>query len=94
VRFFPGCSDSGKKSLEHVRPPRAFAPTITPILANGPEELEMEKAVVLIEGALTGIGRATAVAFTKKGAKLVVARRRDEAGNALAGELRSLGSRL
>jgi NAD(P)-dependent dehydrogenase (short-subunit alcohol dehydrogenase family) len=52
----------------------------------------MERPVVLITGALTGIGRATAVAFAKKGAKLVVAGRRDEAGNALAEELRSLGS--
>jgi NAD(P)-dependent dehydrogenase (short-subunit alcohol dehydrogenase family) len=53
----------------------------------------MDKPVVLITGALTGIGRATAVAFAKKGAKaIVVAGRRDEAGNALADELRSLGS--
>jgi NAD(P)-dependent dehydrogenase (short-subunit alcohol dehydrogenase family) len=52
----------------------------------------MEKPVVLITGALTGIGRATAVAFAKKGAKLVVAGRRDEGGNALAEELRGLGS--
>src|ERR1700686_2363719 len=52
----------------------------------------MNEPVVLITGALTGIGRATAVAFAKKGAKLVVAGRRDEAGKALAKELRSLGS--
>jgi NAD(P)-dependent dehydrogenase (short-subunit alcohol dehydrogenase family) len=52
----------------------------------------MEKPVILITGALTGIGRATAVAFAKKGAKVVVAGRRDEAGNELAEELRSLGS--
>jgi NAD(P)-dependent dehydrogenase (short-subunit alcohol dehydrogenase family) len=52
----------------------------------------MDKPVVLVTGALTGIGRATAVAFAKKGAKLVVAGRRDEAGEALADELRSLGS--
>jgi NAD(P)-dependent dehydrogenase (short-subunit alcohol dehydrogenase family) len=53
----------------------------------------MDKPVVLITGALTGIGRATAVAFAKKGAKaIVVAGRRDEAGKALADELRSLGS--
>jgi NAD(P)-dependent dehydrogenase (short-subunit alcohol dehydrogenase family) len=52
----------------------------------------MEKAVILITGALTGIGRATAVAFAKKGAKVVIAGRRDEAGNELAEELRSLGS--
>jgi NAD(P)-dependent dehydrogenase (short-subunit alcohol dehydrogenase family) len=52
----------------------------------------MDKPVILITGALTGIGRATAVAFAKKGAKVVVAGRRDEAGKALVEELRSLGS--
>src|SRR5258706_16025353 len=51
----------------------------------------MYTPVVLITGALTGIGRATAVAFAKKGAKVVVAGRRDEAGKALANELRSFG---
>jgi NAD(P)-dependent dehydrogenase (short-subunit alcohol dehydrogenase family) len=49
----------------------------------------MDKPVILITGALTGIGRAAAVAFAKKGAKVVVAGRRDEAGEALAEELRS-----
>ena len=38
----------------------------------------MSNPVVLITGALTGIGRAAAVAFAKKGAKVVVAGRRDE----------------
>jgi len=52
----------------------------------------MSNQVVLITGALTGIGRATAVAFAKKGAKVVVAGRRDEAGKALVNELRSFGS--
>ena len=52
----------------------------------------MGNPVVLITGALTGIGRAAAVAFAKKGASVVVAGRRDEAGEALAKELRSLGS--
>jgi NAD(P)-dependent dehydrogenase (short-subunit alcohol dehydrogenase family) len=49
-------------------------------------------SVVLITGGLTGIGRAAAVSFAKKGAKVVVAGRRDEVGQALAKELRSLGS--
>ena len=52
----------------------------------------MNVPVVLITGALTGIGRAAAVAFAKKGAKVVVAGRRDEAGRALVKELRSFGS--
>ena len=49
----------------------------------------MDEPVILITGALTGIGRATAVAFAKKGAKVVVSGRREEAGEALVDELRS-----
>src|SRR5256886_9364519 len=52
----------------------------------------MNKPVVLITGGLTGIGRAAALAFAKKGANVVVAGRRDEAGKALVEELRSFGS--
>src|SRR6202047_1172700 len=48
--------------------------------------------VVLITGALTGIGRAAAVAFAKTGAKVVVSGRRDEVGQELAKELRSYGA--
>jgi NAD(P)-dependent dehydrogenase (short-subunit alcohol dehydrogenase family) len=52
----------------------------------------MDKPVVLITGALSGIGRATAIAFAKDGATVVVSGRRNEAGKALAEELRSFGS--
>ena len=52
----------------------------------------MRTSVVLITGALTGIGRATAVAFAKEGARIVVAGRRDAEGKALEAELRGLGA--
>ncbi len=52
----------------------------------------MSTQVVLITGGLTGIGRAAAIAFAKKGAKVVVAGRREEAGKALVKELRALGT--
>jgi NAD(P)-dependent dehydrogenase (short-subunit alcohol dehydrogenase family) len=52
----------------------------------------MNPPVVLVTGALTGIGRATALAFARQGARLVVSGRRDDAGLALAAELRALGA--
>ena len=52
----------------------------------------MSNPVVLITGGLSGIGRAAAVAFAKKGAKVVVSGRRDDAGKALADQLRGLGA--
>ena len=51
----------------------------------------MTAPVVLITGALTGIGRATALAFAQQGDRIVVSGRRDEAGDALTRELRDLG---
>src|SRR5258706_169615 len=53
---------------------------------------DMNDQVVLITGALTGIGRATAVAFAEEGARIVVAGRRDAEGKALEAELRGLGA--
>ena len=53
---------------------------------------ETSTAVVLITGALTGIGRATARAFARDGAHVFVSGRSDEAGQALATELRGLGA--
>ena len=52
----------------------------------------MSTQVVLITGALTGIGRAAAIAFAKQGDKIVISGRRDEVGHELVKELRSLGS--
>jgi NAD(P)-dependent dehydrogenase (short-subunit alcohol dehydrogenase family) len=52
----------------------------------------MNGKVVLITGALTGIGRATALAFAKEGARLIVSGRRAEAGAKLVWELRESGA--
>lgn len=49
--------------------------------------------VVLITGALTGIGRATALAFAREGAHVVVSGRHDEEGQKLAAELRKLDAK-
>jgi NAD(P)-dependent dehydrogenase (short-subunit alcohol dehydrogenase family) len=46
---------------------------------------------VLITGALTGIGRAAAFAFAREGNRVVVSGRHEDAGQALAAELRGLG---
>jgi NAD(P)-dependent dehydrogenase (short-subunit alcohol dehydrogenase family) len=55
------------------------------------EDRNMSTQVVLITGGLSGIGRATAVAFAKQGARIVVSGRRDKEGKALEAELRGLG---
>ena len=52
----------------------------------------MTTPVVLVTGALTGIGRATAQAFAREGACIVVSGRRDDEGRKLAGELQKLGA--
>src|SRR5580700_7639865 len=52
----------------------------------------MTHPVVLITGALSGIGRAAALAFAKEGSRIVVSGRREEAGQTLAKELRALGA--
>ena len=51
----------------------------------------MSTPVVLITGALTGIGRAAALAFAQEGSRVVVAGRHEEAGQGLVTELRTLG---
>src|SRR2546430_522727 len=52
----------------------------------------MNRPVVLITGALTGIGRATALAFAEEGARIVVSGRHDDEGQRLVGELGKLGA--
>ena len=50
----------------------------------------MSSPVVLITGALTGIGRATALAFAREGARVVVSGRHEDEGQKLVTDLRNL----
>jgi NAD(P)-dependent dehydrogenase (short-subunit alcohol dehydrogenase family) len=52
----------------------------------------MSSPVVLITGALTGIGRAAAMIFAQEGARVVVSGRQDKQGQALVAELEALGA--
>jgi NAD(P)-dependent dehydrogenase (short-subunit alcohol dehydrogenase family) len=52
----------------------------------------MDTLAVLITGALTGIGRATAIEFAKQGACIAASGRRDKEGKALEAELLGLGA--
>src|SRR6516164_1152538 len=53
---------------------------------------QVDIPVVLITGALTGIARATALAFARKGAKVMASGRHEDAGAALVAELRAAGA--
>src|SRR5689334_2204689 len=52
----------------------------------------MSTPVVLITGALTGIGRAAAIAFARAGNAIIVSGRKADAGEALVTELRAIGA--
>jgi len=52
----------------------------------------MSSPVVLITGALTGIGRAAAIIFARDGARIAVSGRREKQGHELVAELQGLGA--
>jgi NAD(P)-dependent dehydrogenase (short-subunit alcohol dehydrogenase family) len=56
------------------------------------KEIVMSSSVVLITGALTGIGSAAAVAFAKAGHRVVASGRKPDAGEALVRDLRASGA--
>lgn len=52
----------------------------------------MKDKVVLVTGALSGIGKAAAIAFARNGAQVVISGRRGEEGRALVEQLRAFGT--
>jgi len=54
-------------------------------------ERKFEERVALVTGGSSGIGRATALAFSDEGAKVVVAARRKEEGEETAAMIRNRG---
>src|ERR1700724_2771281 len=57
-----------------------------------PSKDQVTGPAVLITAALTGIGRATALAFAREGARIVVSGRHDDKGDALVSELQEIGA--
>src|SRR3981081_210900 len=52
----------------------------------------MSSPAVLLPGRRTAVGRATALAFAREGARIVVSGRHDDKGNALVSELQEVGA--
>ena len=53
---------------------------------------EFEGKIALVTGGSSGIGRATAIAFAKKGAKVVIASRREKEGEETVAMIKEVGS--
>ena len=53
--------------------------------------MKIKDKIAIVTGAGSGIGKATALIFAKEGAKVVVANRRVDKGEATVAEIKNLG---
>ena len=67
-------------------------PSAARLLRKMEDGMELRDAAVVITGASSGIGRATALEFSRRGSKLVLAARRGEVIEEVADECRHLGA--
>lgn len=69
-----------------------WSPALSPGQRGGTMSINLENAVVVITGASSGIGQATAEAFARRGSRLVLAARNGEALEKVAETCRGLGA--
>ena len=55
--------------------------------------MQFKDKIVLITGGTSGIGKATAIAFAREGAKVVITGRREKEGKAVVNEITHIGGR-